>query len=270
MHHLKIAFALCALLAATAVFAGGKAPARKGDPKEKAAALYRDGVAAFDVGKYPEALASFTESYNLSGESGLLFNLGVCSEKTGDREKAAAFYSLYLEEMPDAPDAADVRARLDAVRAAPEEKPAEEIAAPPPPPPPPVDVEPAAPPVPEEPVEEDAPKNAHVGPALAMGLGGLVVATGAVTAIMAYKGYGDLDSSCAPNCSSDKVHRVKATAIAADVQLGVGVVAVAVGLTWLLLDLRSEKAERRDGAVEIAALPFGDAAGGGIAVEGRF
>jgi len=270
MHHLRVAFALCALLAATAVFADEKSPAHKDNPKSRAAALYREGVAAFDAGEFAEALAAFTKSYNLSGETGLLFNLGVCSEKTGDREKAAAFYSLYLEEMPDAPDAADVKARLDAVRAAPEEQPAEEKPAPPPPPPLPTATAPAAPPVPEEPAEQEEPTDRHVGPALAMGIGGLVVATGAVTAIMAYKGYGDLDSTCAPNCSKEKVHRVKATAIAADAQLGVGAVAVAVGLTWLLLDLRSEKAKAREGTVAIAALPFADAAGGGLAIEGRF
>jgi tetratricopeptide (TPR) repeat protein len=283
MKKLTIALAACALLAATAATADKKSAARKGNPKEKAAALYRDGVAAYDAGKLAEALAAFTESYNLSGETGLLFNLGACSERLGDREKAAAFYSLYLEEIPDAPDAAEVRARLDAVRSPPEEKPAAAAPAQPvaPPPAPVID---DAPPAPEaggdaaadEGESDDGTRadgasgrREDLGPALLMGLGGLALATGALTAIMAYKNYGDLESSCAPDCASGKVDRVRATAIAADVQLAAGGVAAAAGLVWLLA-ARHRESPIAGGGTSVAALPAAGERGVGLVVEGSF
>ncbi len=278
MSHLRFAIVACALLGAIAAHAGAKPHAAKG-PQAKAAAAYRDGVAAFDAGDFAKALAAFTESYNLSGETGLLFNLGVCAEQTGDREKAAAFYSLYLEEVPDAPDAAEVKARLDALA----QPPAEATAAPAPPaaPPPPAtavqataEVEPAAP-APAEEGDEDtldaeaAEGRGNVGPALLTGLGGLVVGTGVVTAILAYKSYGELKSSCSPDCSAGKVDPVRSTAIAADVQLAVGGAAVAAGVLWILVKGHRERATGSAGA-EISALPAVAGDGGGVVVEGRF
>jgi tetratricopeptide (TPR) repeat protein len=291
MSHLRTALVMCALLAVTgaAAAAGKKAPAPKGDgkakaaapkddPKEKAAAFYEDGVAAYEAGDFPKALAAFTESYNLSGETDLLYNLGACSEKVGDREKAIAYYALYLEEKPDAEDAAEVRVRLDALRSPPEAKPAEPPPPPPPPPPAPAPVEPVTQqgddegkPAAEGYVHEaEVDQKKHVGPALLIGLGGLVVATGALTASAAYMKYDDLESTCAPDCSSAKVDGVKGLALGADIQFAVGGAAVVAGIVLLLLEKKKERAAAGGGLARIFAVPAAYADGGGIAVEGRF
>lgn len=293
MHHLRTALALCALLAAAGAAAQGAAPAAKGakgkpkeaapadDPKARAAALYDEGAAAYEAGDFAKALAAFTGAYNASGEPDLLYNLGACSEKVGDREKAIAYYALYLEEKPDAEDAAEVRARLEALRSPPEEKPVEpaaQSAAPPPPPPPTPIVEPVA----QQGDDEGRPAAegyAHeagvdqkklVGPALLIGIGGLVVATGALTGGAAYMKYDDLEATCAPDCPGSKVEEVRGLAIGADVQLAVGGAAVVGGVVWLLLEKRKERASAGGAFTAIRALPAPGADGGAFVVEGRF
>jgi len=236
----------------------------KAEPAADAAAHYRVGVAAFEAGKFSEALAAFTEAYNLSSETDLLYNLGVCSEKIGDREKAIAYYQLYLEEKPDAPDAAEVKARLEAVRSAPAPAPA-----------------PAATPAPATADADEGAgtaseggtrKNPHLGPGLLMGLGGVVVLTGAITAGSAYKKYKDLDSACSPDCADEKVDGVKAAALAADIQLAVGGAAVVAGFLWWLLKTRHEESATSEAGetARLVAAPFAAADGGGVRIEGRF
>jgi tetratricopeptide (TPR) repeat protein len=262
--YLLLAAALCGATAARAQEAA--APTATPDPKAAAAEAYRTGVAEFEAGEFAEALASFTEAYNLSQETDLLYNLGVCSEKVGDREKAIAYYQLYLEEKPDAADAAQVRNRLAALR---EEGAKAEPAAPP--------SRPVAAAVDEErgaapPGDEGLKRNPNAGPAVVIGLGAIVVVTGAITAASAYKKYKDLDSTCSPDCTSGQVDGVRRPALAADIQFGIGGAAVVAGLLWYLLGTRP--AESADADTEttarFAAAPFAAGDGGGVQLEGRF
>jgi hypothetical protein len=105
-----------------------------------------------------------------------------------------------------------------------------------------------------------------------MGLGGLVVVTGALTAATAYKKYKDLESTCSPDCSGGKVDGVKGVALAADIQFAVGGAAVAAGFLWWLLKTRHEESATggADGTARIFAAPFAAADGGGVWLEGRF
>jgi tetratricopeptide (TPR) repeat protein len=241
-------------------------PPQAADPRAAAAAQYREGVAAFEAGKFAEALAAFTEAYNLSSETDLLYNLGVCSEKVGDREKAKAYYQLYLEEKPDAKDAAEVKGRLAALGGV---KPATPTPTP----------APAAAPIPAAdaestlaPTDGERPRNPNAGPALVMGLGALVVVTGALTGASAYKKYKDLESTCSPDCAAGKVDGVKGAAIAADVQFAVGGAAVVAGFLWWLLKTRHEESAAVDvgASAGISAAPFTTADGGGVSLAGRF
>jgi tetratricopeptide (TPR) repeat protein len=272
MGPLKVALLATVLAASTAAQAQEAGPSKAADPRAEAAVHYREGVAAFDAGRFADALAAFTEAYNLSSETDLLYNLGVCSEKVGDREKAIAYYQLYLEEKPDAADAAEVKARLEALKAGP--------AAAPPTPSPAAGKAPA--PVPSvdadgvgtvaEGAADEGKRNPNIGPALLMGLGGLVVVTGALTAASAYKSYKDLESTCSPDCSGGKVDAVKRVALAADIQFAVGGATVAAGFLWWLLKTRHEEGAAVGTGVtaRISASPFAAADGGGVLLEGRF
>ena len=89
------------------------------EDREKARDLFVVGKAHFQEERYEEAMKAFTESYNLSSEPNLLYNLGTTAERLGDTERAIAYYELYLEELPEAPDAEQVKMRVAALKAPP-------------------------------------------------------------------------------------------------------------------------------------------------------
>jgi len=265
-----------------AFLSGGVAEAKEKAKKAveeqpPAARLYEEGMAAYDAGDYEEALAAFTESYNLSGETGLLYNLAVCSERTGRGEKAVAYYELYLEENPDAEDSAEVKARLESLR-----RPADTAA------PPAVDEKPRAQegtqPEEAQPETAQAAKSdvvtdldaidaaqagkAPVGPAVVVGAGGLVLAAGILTAISAYKKYGDLESSCSPGCTDAQLEPTRNTALAADILMCSGGVAVAAGALWWIMTAREERPD--PAAIGLRAAPVATSNGGGLFLEGSF
>jgi hypothetical protein len=89
-------------------------PAPAGDDAKRAEAksLYEHGLSAYNLGKFPEAIAAFTKAYELSNAPGLLFNIAQSHRLNKDWEKASYFYSTYLRLKPDAPNRADVEARI--------------------------------------------------------------------------------------------------------------------------------------------------------------
>jgi len=267
MRRAAIAWALvsAALLVPVASIAQGEPPAEAEKPKEvdleQAKAKYEEGKGHYQAEKYEEALAAFTEAYNLSNKPDLLFNLGVCSEKLGQNKKAIAYYELYLEENPDATDRDDVTKRLEALEASQEA----------PPPAAPVIEEPATAPPPtaedDEIVIEEDEETTIFWPGAVIGLGGLVLATGALTAIMAYNRYGDLEDSCSPDCSDAKVSKVKKAALAADIQFAVGGAVVAAGVIWWIT---SDDGEAEVQVAGVGATPLVLPGGGGLMLEGEF
>ncbi|MFO8073001.1 MAG: tetratricopeptide repeat protein [Polyangia bacterium] len=230
-----------------------------GEDEARARKAYAAAEEHFAAGRYQEALQGFSEAYEISQRADLLYNLAVCHERLGDAERAAARYRLYLEKKPDAEDAEQVRARLEKLvpsgparqQAPPEEEPAarrddREL----------IDLEPAAE---EEPGEV-------FWPGVVIGAGGLVLASGALTTIAAYKKYHDLDVGCSPSCSEAKVSRVKSIAVAADVQLGIGAAAVAAGAIWWILGDDGEA----EGGARLAVSPAVGNGGAGAVLRGRF
>jgi tetratricopeptide (TPR) repeat protein len=241
---------------------------------------YINGKEHYAAKRYQEALDAFKESYNLSGEPNLLFNLGLCSEKVGDSERAIAYYEVYLEELPDSPDTELVRKRMENIIN----------------PPPPVETETEA----EESVADSAqkepePKKTEVVqppktseelaqyyniddenrkvflPGVFLGIGGLVLAGGAITGGLAYKDYDSMKNSCSPNCSDDDVDGAKNQAIVADVLFGVGAVTVAIGVVlWIVKGVTEEKEETQPDSVELKAGMSPLPGGGGLMIEGRF
>jgi len=259
-----VSLALLIPIAASAQDQPAEGPAKPTKPKQvdldQAKAKYEEGKGHYAAGRYEEALAAFTEAYNLSNKPDLLFNLGVCSEKLGHSGKAIAYYELYLEENPEATDRDGVSKRLEALKAA-QDQPAE--------PEPEPEAEKTAPPPAEEDelvVEEEEDKTIF-WPGAVMGLGGLILATGTLTAIMAYNRYGDLEDSCSPDCSDGKVAKVKKAALAADIQFALGGAVVAAGLIWWLTSNGGEA------EVEVAGVkgtPLVLPGGGGLMLEGEF
>lgn len=97
---------------------GGTAEQDARDPADaEARSLFEIGRTAFEQGRFDDAYGYFERSYEASGQPDLLYNLGLLCERLGRDEEAVTWFERYLEARPDAPQAGDVRRRLEALRA---------------------------------------------------------------------------------------------------------------------------------------------------------
>lgn len=55
----------------------------------------QQGLVAYDLGRFPEALEKFSEAYRLDPRPAFLFNIAQCHRHLGQWEKAAFFYRRY-------------------------------------------------------------------------------------------------------------------------------------------------------------------------------
>lgn len=76
----------------------------------------QQGQSAYQAGKYEEAAQDFLKAYAAKPMPAFLYNAGMAYEKGGEPGKAADYYSRYLAGEPNAPDATEVRARIDRLR----------------------------------------------------------------------------------------------------------------------------------------------------------
>jgi tetratricopeptide (TPR) repeat protein len=107
----------------------GAAPATPASPatgdaarREEAKAAFGRGNAAYNLGKYPEAIAEFEKAYALSRLPDILFNLGQCYRKQWEADKrselghrALHYYEALVREAPSSrvrPDADQFIAEL--------------------------------------------------------------------------------------------------------------------------------------------------------------
>jgi len=67
---------------------------------EKAKKAFGEGKKFFDQGDFPEAVVKFKESYNLSKNPVLLYNIGFANEKAGQDDIALFYYRKFLTDAP--------------------------------------------------------------------------------------------------------------------------------------------------------------------------
>ncbi len=122
---------LCALFIATAAL-GGRGAVAQPDPKgeagapaptpeqlEQAKKAYGEGKRLFDAKKFADAVDKFKESYRLSRNPLLLYNVGFTLDQKGDRDLAIFYYKKFLADAPaDAAQRAEVSPRLKVLEAA--------------------------------------------------------------------------------------------------------------------------------------------------------
>lgn len=108
---------------------GGGSAAEGRAHLKRANALAGEGDCAAAIGEY-------TKAFELLDDPVVLFNRGECYRRTGDSENAVDDYREFLEKVPNAPNRADIEAKMVALEA-PEptshEPPAEAKTPPPPP-----------------------------------------------------------------------------------------------------------------------------------------
>lgn len=90
--------------------------------RAEAKALYEKGNTHYNLGEYDEAIEAFKKAYELSQAPGLLFNIAQSFRLKKDYEQASHFYETYLRLKPDAPNRADVEARIAEMKALLEEQ----------------------------------------------------------------------------------------------------------------------------------------------------
>jgi tetratricopeptide (TPR) repeat protein len=109
----------------------------------KARNHYKEAMTAYELGRFDQAIESFTRAHQLDPAPILLFNIAQSYRKKGDREQALSFYRRYLETNPEPA----TRARVDAHIRELERPPAAPLStAPAAPPAAPLSTAPAAPP----------------------------------------------------------------------------------------------------------------------------
>jgi tetratricopeptide (TPR) repeat protein len=95
----------------------GVASAQAPDERtERARAHVKAAIAYYDEGKYEDAAHEMQVAYELKPVPDLLYNLAQCDERLGKYEDAARAYEKYLQGRPDAPDRAQVSARIENLR----------------------------------------------------------------------------------------------------------------------------------------------------------
>ncbi len=90
------------------------------DPGRDAEArgLFEAGRAAFDQGRYPDALGYFDRAYQLSKRPQLLYNIGQVHDRLRHDEEALQAFQQYLRQVPGAENRTEVEHRIDALRQA--------------------------------------------------------------------------------------------------------------------------------------------------------
>lgn len=82
----------------------------------EARALFNAAVAAYDAGRYEDALDSFERAYERSQRPALLYNMGQCYDRLRRDEEAVDAFERYLAAMPGADNRAQVEQRIRALR----------------------------------------------------------------------------------------------------------------------------------------------------------
>lgn len=83
------------------------------DPKEQARELWIEGRKLMEEDNYTEAIRRFEQAKEkVSTFSPPYYRLGLCYEKTGDKEKALENYNKYLELIEGKPKKEKIRSKV--------------------------------------------------------------------------------------------------------------------------------------------------------------
>jgi len=90
----------------------------KSSNKQAAKTAFEAGKRAYADQKYATAAAEFAESYQLSGNADLLFNIGQAYRLSGDYTQALAMYRSFLRALPNSPNAKLAQIKIDEIKIA--------------------------------------------------------------------------------------------------------------------------------------------------------
>lgn len=114
--HRAVGFLAMFLLGALLPAPSGHAQ-QDASPVESARRRMEQGQAYFLQGRFGEAAAEFEAAYDSQPFGAFLYNAAVAYENAHDRARALSLFERYLEVEPSAGDNADVRSRIERLRA---------------------------------------------------------------------------------------------------------------------------------------------------------
>ncbi|MCA9537119.1 MAG: tetratricopeptide repeat protein [Myxococcales bacterium] len=114
---------LLALLTASLSGVAAPASAQAQTPTEeqvaRARTLFTEGQAAYDAGRFQEAVAKMREAYEITNSAELAFNVARVYERMSEYADAIRYFRIYLRQgQPSAEVRTDVERRIEALREA--------------------------------------------------------------------------------------------------------------------------------------------------------
>jgi len=73
---------------------------------------YRKGTKAYDLGRYLEAAKEYEAAYEIKDDPALLYNIAQAYRLGGNVNEALRSYRSFLRRLPDAPNRAEVEAKI--------------------------------------------------------------------------------------------------------------------------------------------------------------
>jgi len=112
----RILLCITIALVAIAPNAWGDEPAPTKEQLDNAKKAFTEGKALYDAGKFLEAVDKFKESYRLSRNALLLYNIGHTLDQAGQKDKALFYYRKFLADAPaNAAQRKDVQKRVEVI-----------------------------------------------------------------------------------------------------------------------------------------------------------
>ena len=261
----RLAGGILVLVPALAVIATpstASAQAASAADRAEATRLFNLGRIAFRAERYDEAILRWQESYALSAEPLILYNIGLAFEKLGNHKQAAENLRAWREHAP-----AKEHAELDRKIAENERLAAEQEPEPEPEPEP--DPEPPPPPKPPPKAPEDDGTALRLAGISLMGVGGAAVVAGIVMDAVAAANRPDESEACVTtgtqllcrDASRSDIESSNTLAIAGDVTWIAGLALAGAGISLYLLapDGADEEASDEAASASIAITPGGGA-----------
>lgn len=237
------------------LLAASVASAQPDEPEDEAKRLFTSGRAAFEQGRFEDALHDFEASYASSGRAQLLYNIAQCHDRMRKDRAAIDAFERYLAAAPDADNRAAVEARLALLRAA-------VVQADAPQPEVPVISTPSPSPPPRQRQEQRKARVLPTGPMLTLGAGFGVAASGGVLMILGQRGRHDVEQArdgISYGALRNQLDKAEHEWLAGQVLVGVGAAVMVAAGAWFALERRDARTKAR-----LSLLP------NGLAVEGTF
>lgn len=112
----RIVFVAPAVLATSLALPALAGAQTSTDNDRRARIEYAQGSEAFTRGDYAAAIRHFEAAYELSQRPQLLYNIGTSHDRLHQWREAQRAFERYLEALPNASNAAEVRARLRVIQ----------------------------------------------------------------------------------------------------------------------------------------------------------